>query len=191
MTIIDVLSLYAKDYLTNDIFEQWVYQNEQEVSKSFDDSLYYEIISTDYNNKSEVINLKTKLEKYLECNHINEFNNINDCYIDKIIDDNELKNPIIKLLKERYGRKEQVEFKCINISSLKELHEKIKDKFGFSQYYGMNWDALRDFLRETELPEKIIFDGWSHMVKIMPEDSDILQNILEEYSTNDTQIIYK
>lgn len=191
MTIIDVLSLYTKDYLANNIFEQWVYQNEQELSKSFDDSLYYEIISTDYDNKGEVVNLKTKLDKYLEYNYTNEFNNINDSYIDKVIDSTEIGNPIIKLLKERYGRKEEVEFDCINISSSRELHEDIKEKFGFSQYYGMNWDALRDFLRETELPKKIIFNGWSHLVKVMPKDSNILKSILEEYATNDTDIIYK
>lgn len=190
MTIIEVLSMYTKDYLSSNEFEQWVYQNEEKLNKSFDDSLYYEIISTDYNNKKEVINLKNKLKEYLNCNYTNEFNNINDCYIDKVIDTSEIESPIIKLLKERYGRKQKVEFDCININSLKELHHNIKDKFGFSQYYGMNWDALRDFLRETELPEQIIFNGWSHLLEIMPKDSNILKEILVQYCSNDCEVIY-
>lgn len=191
MTKIDILCLYVKDYLTNNEFEQWVYQNEEELSKAFEDNLYYEIISTDYNNKEEVINLKNILEEYLNCNFSNEFININDCYIDKVIDTSEVGNPIIKLLKQRYGRKEKVEFDCININSLKELHHSIKDKFSFSQYYGMNWDALRDFLRETELPKQIIFNGWSHLLEIMPKDCNILRDILEECGSNDSEVLYK
>ncbi|GAA0086276.1 hypothetical protein UT300007_27150 [Clostridium sp. CTA-7] len=100
----------------------------------FDDNLYYEIILTNYNNKEEVINLKNILEEHLNC----KFKNINECYIEKVIDTSEVENPIIKLLKQRYGRKEKVEFDCNNINSLKELHHNIKDKFSFSQYYGMN-----------------------------------------------------
>ncbi|WP_252230966.1 hypothetical protein [Clostridium sp. ZBS15] len=55
MKIIEVLGLYTKDYLSNGEFEEWVYDNDEELNRLFADTIYYEIISTNYNDNRQVV----------------------------------------------------------------------------------------------------------------------------------------
>lgn len=91
----------------------------------------------------------------------NEFENINDCFIENIISNNIDNDEIISLLKSKYSRKEKVIFECEKINSVKELHYEIREKFNFSKYYGMNWYALTDYLSGgIELPS----DDGGHLI---------------------------
>ena len=58
---------------------------------------------------------------------------------------------------------------------VKDFHEKLKNSFGFPNYYGRNWDALWDCLRDFAISEEhkreIVLRGMNQM----PED-------LREYS---------
>ncbi|WPC43913.1 barstar family protein [Clostridium sp. JS66] len=149
------------------------------------------MISTNYSDNREVASLKNKLQKYLLSNNYDEFNKINDSYVEKLIDDVETDDNIIKILKQKYGQKDKVEINCRNINSLIELHEVLKEKLGFSQYYVMNWYALREFLKETLLPKMLIFNGWSHLNDIMPNETEKLKEILVECVSNECKVIYK
>lgn len=42
---------------------------------------------------------------------------------------------------------------------LGELHQRIKEAFGFPDYYGENWHAFRDAFITVGLPEKIVIHG--------------------------------
>ncbi|WP_252223721.1 MULTISPECIES: barstar family protein [unclassified Clostridium] len=191
MKIIEVLGLYTKDYLSNGEFEEWVYDNDEELNRLFADTIYYEIISTNYNDNRQVVSLKNELQKYLLSNNDDEFSKINDSYIERIIDDVEIDDNITMILKRKYGKKDRVEINCRNINSLIELHKTLKEKLGFSQYYVMNWHALREFLEETLLPRVIIFNGWSHLNEIISKEAGKLKEILVECISNECRVIYK
>ncbi|WP_143315115.1 barstar family protein [Clostridium sp. HBUAS56017] len=191
MKVIEVIGLYTKDYLSNREFEEWVYGNDDELNRLFSDTIYYEMISTNYSANREVASLKNKLQEYLLCNNYDEFNKINDGYIEKIIDYMETDDNIINILKQKYGQKDKVEINCRNINSLPELHKVLKEKLEFSQYYVMNWYALREFLEETLLPKILIFNGWSHLNDIMPNETEKLKEILVECVSNECKVIYK
>ncbi len=44
MNLIEVIALYVKDYLSDREFEEWVYENDEELNKLFCDTIYYEMI---------------------------------------------------------------------------------------------------------------------------------------------------
>lgn len=191
MKVIEIIGLYIKDYLSNKEFEEWVYGNDDELNRLFSDTIYYEMISTNYSDNREVVSLKNKLQEYLLSNNYEEFSKINDGYVEKLIDDMETDDNVIKILKQKYGQKDKVEINCRNINSLTELHEVLKEKLGFSQYYVMNWHALREFLEETLLPKMLIFNGWSHLNDIMPNETKKFKEILVECVSNECKVIYK
>ncbi|NFI94305.1 hypothetical protein FC961_07900 [Clostridium botulinum] len=191
MKSIEVIGLFTKDYLSNREFEEWVYGNDEELNKLFSDTIYYEVISTNYNDNKEVATLKNKLQEYLLSNNYDEFNKINDGYVEKVIDDVKTNDEIINILKQKYGQKDKVEINCSNINSLTELHKVLKEKLEFSQYYVMNWHALREFLEGTLMPKILIFNGWSHLNDSMPNEAEKLKEILVESISNECKVIYK
>lgn len=191
MKVIEIIGLYTKDYLSNREFEEWVYDNDDELNRLFSNTIYYEMIWTNYGDNREVASFKNKLQEYLLSNNYDEFNKIDDSYVEKLIDDVGTDDNIIKILKQKYGQKDKVEINCRNINSLTELHKVLKEKLGFSQYYVMNWDALREFLEETLLPKMLIFNGWSHLNDIMPNETEKLKEILVECVLNECKVIYK
>ncbi|OSA97919.1 UNVERIFIED_ORG: hypothetical protein B2H98_06540 [Clostridium botulinum] len=95
------------------------------------------------------------------------------------------------MLKQKYGQKDKVEINCSNINSLTELHKVLKEKLEFSQYYVMNWHALREFLEGTLMPKILIFNGWSHLNDSMPNEAEKLKEILVESISNECKVIYK
>ncbi|WP_085293962.1 MULTISPECIES: barstar family protein [unclassified Clostridium] len=191
MKSIEVIGLFTKDYLSNREFEEWVYGNDEQLNKLFSDTIYYEVISTNYNDNKEVATLKNKLQEYLLSNNYDEFNKINDGYVEKVIDDVKTNDEIINILKQKYGQKDKVEINCSNINSLTELHKVLKEKLEFSQYYVMNWHALREFLEGTLMPKILIFNGWSHLNDSMPNEAEKLKEILVESISNECKVIYK
>jgi len=191
MKSIEVIGLFTKDYLSDREFEEWAYGNDEELNELFCDTIYYEIISTNYSNNKEVVTLKNKLQEYLLSNNYDEFNKINDGYVEKVIDDVQSDDKIINILKQKYGQKDIVEINCNNINSLIELHKVLKEKLEFSQYYVMNWNALREFLEGTLMPKILIFSGWSYLNNMMPNETEKLKEILVECISNDCKVIYK
>lgn len=66
----------------------------------------------------------------------------------------------------------------------------IEKKFGFSKYYGMNWDAFKDHMWDVKLPKKLVFLKWDNLTKILPHDTDILKRILSESHFSLMQVFY-
>lgn len=190
MNLIEVIALYVKDYLSDREFEEWVYENDEELNKLFCDTIYYEMISNCYNDKNEVIALKDKLKKYLLSNNYDDYNKINDSYVEAVTDTVKTDDRIINILKKPYIQKDKVEINCNNINSLIQLHRALKEELGISQYYGMNWDALKDFLECTLMPQILLFSGWDHLKEIMPDESIKLQEILPESISDNCKVIY-
>ncbi|PPV12391.1 barstar family protein [Clostridium butyricum] len=191
MKSIEVIGLFTKDYLSDREFEEWVYVNDEEINNLFSDAIYYEVNSTDYSDNKNVATLKNELQEYLLSNYFDDYNKINDGYVEKVIDNVETDDNIINILKQKYGQKDKVEINCENINTLTELHKVLKEKLEFSQYYVMNWHALREFLEGTLMPKMLIFNGWSHLNNIMPNEAKKLKEALVESISNECKVIYK
>ncbi|MEB3749710.1 hypothetical protein EP10_000549 [Geobacillus icigianus] len=102
---------------------------------------------------------------------------------------------MMDLLKDKSSRK-QVTLDVSHIQDSKELHSLLKKELDLPDFYGMNWDAFWDAITGlVELPEILIFEGWDHIERKLPEDSQTLMNILkdfnEQYPLWKCQVIYK
>ena len=65
-----------------------------------------------------------------------------------------------------------------NVTSITELHKLLKSELSFPDFYGMNWDAFWDAITGlVELPNSIIFEDWSHLEDLFPEDTKIVKNL--------------
>ena len=67
-----------------------------------------------------------------------------------------------------------------NVSTLYELHQKIKDSFQFPDYYGMNLDAFWDCITyDIEIPAVIYIEGINTLPKALTEIGHNLMRILD------------
>ncbi|MFO6497607.1 barstar family protein [Bacillus sp. HSf4] len=93
-------------------------------------------------------------------------------------------------------RKEKITLDVSNIQDSNELHNALKEKLEFPDFYGMNWDAFWDAITGlVELPKTIIFEGWGNIEEKLPTDSQTLVNIFkefnEEYPFMECEVVYK
>lgn len=69
------------------------------------------------------------------------------------------------------------------IKTSEELQNTLKEKLNFPEFYGMNWDAFWDTITGLiELPENIKIIGWEYMSKNLPNDAEIMKQLLNEYN---------
>ncbi len=60
---------------------------------------------------------------------------------------------------------------------------KLKKELDLPDFYGMNRDAFWDAITGlVQFPEILIFEGWDHIEWKLPEDSQMLMNILKEFN---------
>ena len=63
------------------------------------------------------------------------------------------------------------------------LHERIRKTFGFPAYYGRNWDAMWDCLRDVffpAVPRRIVVEGLGAMAGDLQKYSDTLREIFAD-----------
>ncbi len=63
------------------------------------------------------------------------------------------------------------------------LHERIRKTFGFPAYYGRNWDAMWDCLRDVffpAVPRRIVVEGLGAMAGDLQKYSGTLREILAD-----------
>lgn len=70
------------------------------------------------------------------------------------------------------------------IKSKSSLHELLYEKIKFPDYYGMNWDAFWDCIRDSEqssVPCEIEIIGMRYLRNSIPKDAQIFDQTLGEY----------
>ncbi|MGG4468445.1 barstar family protein [Paenibacillus alvei] len=77
-----------------------------------------------------------------------------------------------------------------------DFHYLLKWNLDLPDFYGMNWDAFWDAITGLiELPETLIFEGWSNVEERLPKDSQIFINLLndfnEQYPHWKCKVVYK
>ncbi|MFD0271853.1 barstar family protein [Streptomyces sp. NPDC127106] len=69
------------------------------------------------------------------------------------------------------------------------LMDACAEAFGLPEWFGRNWDALADCLRDLSwlpaAPGRLVaVTGWRELEQARPEDWDVLQEVLEEASAH-------
>ena len=81
------------------------------------------------------------------------------------------------------NRIEKIVIDVSNIKTSAELQEMIKINLEFPEFYGMNWDAFWDTITGgLELPKKLILVGWNNLKNKLPEDTEIMTNLLSDFN---------
>ncbi|MDF2804998.1 MAG: hypothetical protein K0S61_4903 [Anaerocolumna sp.] len=93
-------------------------------------------------------------------------------------------------------RKEEVMIDLANVKTVEELHLILKEKLGFPNFYGMNWDAFWDSITGlVEMPLRLVLKGWFNIERNFPKDSRIMKECLrelnEEYPSCSCEVFYK
>lgn len=93
------------------------------------------------------------------------------------------------------SKKDNVVINVNNIINARELHELLKSNLDFPDFYGMNWDAFWDAITGlVELPNSITFEGWKHLKKLLPKDTQIISDMFSDmnkmYSTFRCEVNY-
>ncbi|WP_273128127.1 barstar family protein [Bacillus weihaiensis] len=77
-----------------------------------------------------------------------------------------------------------------------DFHYLLKKNLDLPDFYGMNWDAFWDAITGLiELPETLIFEGWSNVEERLPKDSKIFINLLNDFNEQNPhwkcKVVYK
>ncbi|MBS6310461.1 MAG: barstar family protein [Firmicutes bacterium] len=72
-----------------------------------------------------------------------------------------------------------------------EVHERIKEAFGFPDYYGKNWDAMWDCMDGLFDRREIVVRGFRTMPQEVQDYSRPLLEILEELHRENPEITHR
>ena len=80
---------------------------------------------------------------------------------------------------------ERIELDLGNIASHGELHDLLGSRLGFPDYYGRNWNAFWDCIRDPEqslMPAVLEVRGWAALQERMSHDAQSLRSCLQDLS---------
>lgn len=63
------------------------------------------------------------------------------------------------------------------------LHNLLAKGLGFPDYYGVNWDAFWDCVRDDEqsnLPRHLVLAGMTQLQQALPREAEVLRRLLRE-----------
>lgn len=189
MDCIYIICLYLKNYITDEQFENIFYDYIDDFQKSLEEDVYLNVLSTSFNSKQEKISLKTELEKFILEKFKYIYNNINDAYIERIIDSNK-KDIVVEIIKNKYKKREEIDIDCSMINTQSELISTIKNALQYPNFCGNNWDAIEDMIYDIILPQKLILRNWCEVEKKIPQDTIILKSILDKNNNGRCEILY-
>lgn len=55
------------------------------------------------------------------------------------------------------------------------LHLLLREVFGFPEYYGMNWDAFDECIRDFAPSQQVIVSGLGSLAERFPTDAELLK----------------
>ena len=68
-------------------------------------------------------------------------------------------------------------------SSREELHRLLAAAFHFPDYYGHNWDAFDECIRDVELPARVEIVGLEALRARLPREAELLQRCVADFVT--------
>ena len=189
MKYIRIICLYLKKYISDKQFENIFYHDIDSFQNALEEEVYWNILSSNFNKKEDIITINTYLYNYMLKNYKSIYDEISDAYIENLINSNE-DNVVIHILKKRYEQKEEVFINFYNINNKLELIFSIKKALNLPHHCGNNWDAIEDFIDDTILPKKIILYNWNNIKEKFPQDAIILRRILNKINPKYCTVLY-
>ncbi len=82
----------------------------------------------------------------------------------------------------------KIDFK--NIKTKEDLHNLLREKLEFPNFYGMNWGAFWDSITGlVEMPENLSLLNWGYLKSVLPDDAKLMKEYLEEMKEQYPDII--
>lgn len=173
---IEIISLYLKGYIDTRFFEESVYVFIDSFQKALNESLLDELLNCDYSSSEQVAHLAIILEAYLIENQSDLYADVNDAYIENVIDSDRT-DQIAEYLRKQQARVRCVILHCEELSSSDDLIKAFKDRLPLPDFCGNNWDSISDLIEEV-LPEELHLIGWKNVEDRLPKDAKIIRRIL-------------
>ncbi len=83
------------------------------------------------------------------------------------------------------------------VNTKQELPNLLSSKFRFPNWYGNNWDAFWDLIRDTEIvtmPNRLVLLGFKDLSEKLPKDAKIFQkcfvDLKQKYPEIDCEVVY-
>ncbi len=83
------------------------------------------------------------------------------------------------------------------VNTKQELHNLLSSQLGFPDWYGNNWDAFWDLIRDTEIvtmPDRLVLLGFKDISEKLPKDARILRecfvDLKQKYPEIDCEVVY-
>lgn len=179
MDCIKTICLYLKKYISDEQFEGIFYNCLNDFQNCLEEDAYFSILSTNFSFKEEKISMETELRDYILKNHKSVYEDINDAYVEHMLDSNKV-DAVVEVLKKRYEKRDEIVIDCSIIETKLELISIIKQALQYPQFCGNNWDAIEDLIYDIVFPQRLIFCNWCNIEKKLPQDAAFLKTILNK-----------
>ena len=67
------------------------------------------------------------------------------------------------------------------VTTRDEVHNLIAEAFGFPDYYGRNWDAFDECIRDVELPSHVEITGLDTLRVRLPREAELFQRCVADF----------
>lgn len=68
------------------------------------------------------------------------------------------------------------------VATRQELHDLLFEAFRFPDYYGQNWDAFDECIRNVEIPLHVEITGLELLRVRLPREAELLQQSVTEFA---------
>ncbi|HAF43882.1 MAG TPA: ribonuclease inhibitor [Gallionellaceae bacterium] len=81
-----------------------------------------------------------------------------------------------------YRTPEALKVEVGSVSTRQELHDLLFEAFRFPDYYGQNWDAFDECIRDVKLPPHVEITGLESLRVRLPREAELLQRCVTEFA---------
>lgn len=113
MDCIRTICLYLKEYISHEQFESIFHDYLNDFQNCLREDICFNILSTNFSSKEKRINMETELRDYVLKNHGSMYEDIDDAYVERMID-SEKEDIVVEILKKNI---ENIIMKCKGLNS--------------------------------------------------------------------------
>jgi RNAse (barnase) inhibitor barstar len=88
-------------------------------------------------------------------------------------------------LKVLHRLNHEIDINVAEVSTREALHQLLADAFQFPDYYGRNWDAFNDCIRDVELPRRVTIRGLEELRRKLPREAELLTRCVGDFVDED------
>jgi RNAse (barnase) inhibitor barstar len=83
---------------------------------------------------------------------------------------------------------EQLVIDVAGVSDVRALHRLLSSSFGFPDYYGENWDAFDECIRDVQVPPTISVVGIDALARRLPREAELLVRCLSDFAAECSEV---